>query len=274
MHPLALIEGSEMSLSTPHERELAEFSGLNHKDGLVPWAAMKAPNKQPGWAFMTPCYWKIGSHSIIMEGEKLESFSKDQSQSLLKAILPYLKEDGIEIHYLEPDCWLARHDDWATLPTASLDRVAGRNVENWLPRGDNAANLRRLQTEIQMLLYTHSINDARVDNGLSPVNSFWLSGTGELPASYTSVPINILVIDTLKRHALNENWGAWVDAWQQIDKKYFANKKDSFENTPISKITFCGERNSRTYVQQKSSLPQRLLHFWQSSKIIKILQEL
>ncbi len=64
--------------------------------------------------------------------------------------------------------------------------MLGRNVDPWLPKQDkNDANstarkMKLLQNEMQMLLYTHALNDERAARRQLPVNSFWLSGTGAL----------------------------------------------------------------------------------------------
>jgi hypothetical protein len=72
----------------------------------------------------------------------------------------------------------------APLTPASLDRVVGRVIDGWMPRAGEAKALRRLQQEMQMLLYTHPVNEERARGGLLPVNSFWASGTGALPQPY------------------------------------------------------------------------------------------
>ena len=74
------------------------------------------------------------------------------------------------------------------LPAASLDRVVGRTIDDWMPRTPQAGPLRRLQQEMQMLLYTLPLNDERQRGGLLPVNSFWLHGTGALPATRHAAP--------------------------------------------------------------------------------------
>jgi hypothetical protein len=47
-----------------------------------------------------------------------------------------------------------------------------------MPVAARAKPLRRLQNEMQMLLYTHPVNERRIARGLPAVNSFWISGTG------------------------------------------------------------------------------------------------
>jgi hypothetical protein len=41
--------------------------------------------------------------------------------------------------------------------------------------------MKLLQNEMQMLLYTHALNDERAARRQLPVNSFWLSGTAPSP---------------------------------------------------------------------------------------------
>ena len=108
---------------------------------------------------------------------------RDDSQALLAAMQPFFEQDGIALEYDAPTLWLARGEVFRDLATASLDRVVGRTIDDWMPRAEAAKTLRRLQQEMQMLLYTHEVNEARMRGGLLPVNSFWVSGTGALPGS-------------------------------------------------------------------------------------------
>ena len=51
----------------------------------------------------------------------------------------------------------------ALVVTPSLDRVIGANVKPWVTDGHLPAALRRLQSEMQMLLYNHPVNDVRME---------------------------------------------------------------------------------------------------------------
>jgi hypothetical protein len=89
-----------------------------------------------------------------------------ESRTLLAAMQPYFDDDGITLHHvpaLGPERWLAEGELFRSLPTASLDRVLGRNVDPWLPKQDKedakgtARKMKLLQNEMQMLLYTHAL---------------------------------------------------------------------------------------------------------------------
>jgi hypothetical protein len=78
----------------------------------------------------------------------------------------YFEEDGITLHPLTNGTWLAFGEVFKDLPTASLERVAGTTIDPWMPQQEHAKHLRRLQNEMQMLLYTHAVNDSRSARGL------------------------------------------------------------------------------------------------------------
>jgi hypothetical protein len=256
--PQALDAGDVFSLSPPHERALARASGLPVTDGLIPWAALQAGDSRGHWGFITPCHWQIGAHHIAMGSRELPDFSPAESQALLAAMRPYFEEDGLLLHEDTTGRWLAQGELLADLATASLDRIVGRNLENWMPRTAKAAPLRRLQSEMQMLLYTHPVNEARLQRGLPAVNSFWLSGTGSLPASPRQISTLPEVDQRLRDAALQDDWAAWASAWQQLDAQDCAALLAHLNNGEDVTLTLCGERHAQTFTRQPRGLGQTL----------------
>jgi hypothetical protein len=57
-----------------------------------------------------------------------------------------------------------------------LSQAVGRNVHGLLPKGAEAMHWHRIFNEIQMLLFNHSVNEARELRGELPVNSVWFWG--------------------------------------------------------------------------------------------------
>lgn len=251
--------GDEFSLSTPHERALARTLGLPVQDGLIPWAAHHA-HTAGGAAFITPCHWQVGSHQIAMGDLPLPDFSETESRALMTAMQPYFEEDGITLQFDDATRWLAQSKVFDSIATASLDRVMARNLENWMPRDANAAPLRRLQNEMQMLLYTHPVNEARAARRVPVINSFWLSGTGRLnPPLPTPTATPPIVIDTLRQAALKEDWATWTQAWQQIDAHECTHLRTALDQGQSVQITLCGERNTQTFQSGPRSLIKKLM---------------
>ncbi len=273
--PELLMEGDVLSLSTPHERALARAMGLAAPDGLIPWAAMQG--KRPGaWGFITPCNWQVGTNHIAMSGQELPDFSADESRTLLAAMQPYFKEDGIDLHYDQPNRWLAQGEVFRHLPTASLDRVVGRNVENWMPRSASASGLRRLQNEMQMLLYTHPVNDARAARGVPAVNSFWLSGTGALPEGFNpdALKSHPQVVGTLRAAALNDDWRSWAQAWQALDASECSTLLAALDRGEPCQLTLCGERNAQTFALKPQTLLKKFMQLFGTKPSSNVLEKL
>ena len=252
----------EYTLSPPHERAFAQHCGLWTGDGKTPWGAQEVSTPQPSygyqagqaWARITPCFWHVGVDQIQMLHPDGLQLSEADSRTVLEAVRPYFAEDGIALHYHSPVCWYAHSPLFDGLATASLDRVVGRNVNAWMPEGTQAAPLRRLQNEMQMLLYTHPVNDARQAAGQLAVNSFWVSGAGALPRSITSQPGEMTVLSNLRTPALHEDWAQWAVQWQLLDSTILKDAYAQMQRGQSVSLTLCGEKAAQHWQCQKPSI--------------------
>jgi hypothetical protein len=256
--------GTEESLSPPHERALARAQGLSVADGSIPWAAQKAmclgladSQTQP-WSFVTPCESVVGNGSMTMEDPAYLQISEVESRQLLADMTPYFAQDGLTLHYLEPALWLCSGEPLRGVRTASLDRVIGQDLAPWQPANGESSKLRRLQNEMQMLLYTHIVNDARSRVGVATINSIWLHGTGEFSALEAKVSANISTPRELANAALKEDWPAWVKAWEQLDATVCADLLKRAQAGEHVTLTLCGECSALTYELREKTLFQRI----------------
>ncbi len=298
--------GEALSLSTPHERVLAQALGLNDKpDGLIPWAALEAMEKGMGrdkaWAFITPCHWTMGREHATMTDPAALGMMPEQSQTLLAAMQPYFETEGITLHYAAPERWLADGEIFRQLATASLDRVLGRNVDPWLPGSNRPAGrsagppqarpapsggsalhevksvgaiLRRLQNEMQMLLYTHPLNDARSEQRLRPVNSFWISGTGALSEPIPTLQAPVIVPRTLAQAAFTDDWTAYAQAWTQLDEGEIANLLAQQNAGQTVRLSLCGEGNAQTFETAPQGFFSRISNFLSPASPLAVLEQL
>ena len=237
-------DADEWSLSPPHERALALALGWQGGSGQLPWAARaaRADGIEPGdlsWGQLTPAHWHLGTEQISLLDPATLMLDDTTSRALFAAVLPLFLSEGYALHYGAPQRWYLAHESLATLATASLDRVVGRNVDAWLGKDPAARKLRRLQSEVQMLLYTHPLNDERAAHGLLPVNSFWLSGCGRAQPEAGVVP---QVDECLRGPALADDWAAWVKAWDTLDTGPLATLRECAVNGHAAALTLCGER--------------------------------
>ncbi|MDH4390614.1 MAG: hypothetical protein QE285_04205 [Aquabacterium sp.] len=285
LQPVQCLGSDAFSLNPPHELALATAwgwpaasdasrSGAATADTALPFAARQAAalgldTGQP-WGLLTPVHLHVGTDQVSLTPPSALQLDDTASRELLEIVRPLFETEGFTLHHAGPLQWLATHALFDGLATASLDRVTGRNVNRWLPDHRSARLIRRLQNEVQMLLYTHAVNDRREAAGLPTVNSVWLSHCGRLPAG-TRQADDLQTDDRLREPALGEDWAAWCEAWQALD----AGPIDALARAGSgARLTLCGERFAQTYAAAPQGLWQRLASRWQAPAAHTVLESL
>ena len=267
LSPAGLDAGNETDFSPPHERALARHLGLAAGPaGTTPWAAwhrLQTPAHMPtdhglAWAFITPCQWQADANHVLLADPAQLQLTEDDSRSLLAILAPWFAEDGIQLEFTQPGQWLARGEVFRDLRCASLDRAINRHVDRWTQPLDAAPQLRRLQTEVQMLLYDHAFNHARTEQGLLPVNAFWVSGAGVCDAGdgQDAVGSPPILVNLLRDGALAGDAQAWREAWARVDHDHIA---PALQGGQGLRLTLCGEQHAVSLETATPGLLQRLL---------------
>ena len=274
-------QGSGTSLTPLDEQIHAESLGLPVSDGLLPWAALEAQRLQlaagadTGWGKVTPCHWHIHSDHVFMDDPTELGLSPADAEALRLAMHPYFAEDGLQLYPGTADSWLANGATLHGLPTAALARVSASPVDPWMGRQPQARALRRLQNEMQMLLYTHPINTAREARGLVPVNSFWISGTGALPAATAVANGEATQPDhRLRATARRDDAQAWLATWQTLEEGPFKALLDAAQAGQAVALTLCGTQAAKTWRGPAISGWQRLRAHWRAARASTILATL
>ena len=280
------------SLSPPHERALARTLGLarlDTPDGLIPWAASEAlehmqAGSEKAWAWITPCHWAMGHLHATLSDPALLDLQEDESRSLLALMQPYFETDGIALHGVAPGRWLAEGELFRGLPTASIDRVLARNVDAWLPNTKSAAPLRRLQNEMQMLLYTHPFNDEREARRQLPVNSFWISGTGDLPSATSGETLTpafcqgkkeqVSVPRSLAQAVFREDWASYAQAWAALEAGDIAALLARQQRGESVRLTLCGESGAQTFETHRAGLWTKFSSLFSPLRTLDLLKQL
>ena len=252
LKPGTTLDGDDHEFTPPHERALAHALGLGlHDDGTLPWAAAESANPQMPQAWFSPCHFRVGMDQVTLHSAESLSLDGAHSRALLDALAPFCKEDGITLQFECPTRWHAEGEPLRHLTCASLDRVNGRSVADWTAENqpDNAGMqlLKRLQSEAQMLFYTHPVNDQREAARQATINGFWVHGAGAL--EHPLIPANPkpTVRDNLRQPALAADWPAWRQAWTELDKTHIAAMLQSVQKGEIVMLTLCGERHAATW---------------------------
>ena len=256
--------GNEYTLSPPHERALAAAWGWDGDDGAWPFAAWAASNDgvvvgEQAWGLVTPAHWLVGRDHVTLADPEALQLTEAESRAAFEAVRELFESEGFTLVWGAPSRWYVAHESLAGLPCAALDRVIGRNVDLWIRHGaayqSQARLVRRLQSEVQLLLYPHALNEEREQRDALTLNSFWLSGCGRAQAVPTT---EVVVNDTLRAPLLAQDWVAWADAWHALDGGALATLLADARAGRSVRLTLCGERSAQAFDNTARSLWQQV----------------
>lgn len=281
-----------LSPHMPHERMLARALGWP-ENGPWPWVAWQMSKAfaqeakpsstvapalpSPAQAWLTPCHWQVGMDQVVLLDPASLMLTDEESQTLMAALQPLLHEDGLILRWHDTLHWHASGDLLQDLPTASLDRVIGQNLRHWLQAGSPgsaARMLSRLQSEVQMLLYHHPVNEAREARRQPTVNAFWLHGAGRLPADAPAQPARVNLRTDLRESARRGDTAAWQAAWQALDRSAVAELRAHAQGGGAVTLSLCSEDCAHTFETRPLPWTQRLQRRLRPLRVTDILQDL
>lgn len=111
--------------------------------------------------------------------------SQSDAQAFATVFNQHFSDQGYRLEAPHPKRWYLSVSTEApdpSLTTVELDQVVGRNMQHFLPQGEDARIWIKLLNEIQMLFYSLPVNDEREQIGAPRVSGLWLSGAGRLPS--------------------------------------------------------------------------------------------
>lgn len=147
-----------------------------------PWAAasLLVDEGDPGedyWLRADPVHLRIQRDRLILLGNEWLDISPDEAETLSADLRAHFG-GAFQPQALQPGRWYWRLENDPRIETTPLSLAIGRHIDPLLPRGADALKWRALLNEIQMLLFSHPVNQAREAHGLPVINSIWLWGGG------------------------------------------------------------------------------------------------
>jgi hypothetical protein len=154
----------------------------------------RAPD--PGyWLQVNPVHLRADRDRLLLLASEELALSREEAQRLASLMEDHFAAEGWRLDVALPHRWYLTLDRVPAISTRSLDDVFGRNIEQFLPRGDDALYWHRLLNEIQMLFHASEVNRQREARGQLSVNGIWFSGGGSLPGSELELPFDRLFGD-------------------------------------------------------------------------------
>lgn len=130
--------------------------------------------RQYWWAAVAPAHLHVDRDRLLLSPLDPAALCSEDIARLRDAFNRHFHEDGVELLTDRRRNWYLRLRHPRELLTSPLADVAGRTLDPFLPRGQDAAWLRGIMNEAQMLLHELAIAD---------LNSLWFWGSGRLPAA-------------------------------------------------------------------------------------------
>ncbi|MBC3811071.1 hypothetical protein [Undibacterium aquatile] len=276
-----------------HEYFLAnELQGAHDCDPPVTLNRMQNMGLQPvdgRWFTLQPVHIHIARDHLVLTDQRRLDISEQESRVLFEIAKTATDEAGMTLQYGDASTWFLRADGWTGLKTASADAACGHNVDIWMPDGEHARAWRKLQNEIQMMWFAHTLNDEREAQGKKAINSVWLSGgadtlmqqekridTARSFADLLSAPdlqnlqnaqnnatttdTTCVLLEHLTESAINSDWGQWLTQMQTLENDWFAPVLAALKSRQLNSITMhCSDAH---LLASFKLTPWSLRQFW------------
>lgn len=141
---------------------------------------------EPGeacWARADPVHLRVMRDRLILVPGHALGVTVEEARALCEALNRHFHAEAA-FEAVDPLRWCARLSGEASFDADCPLDAAGRDVDLARPAGRGEPQ--RLLNEVQMLLHSHAVNEAREARGEPAINSLWLWGAGRKPASAAS----------------------------------------------------------------------------------------
>ncbi len=279
------------------------FGISNNKHADLPSAAVSrlaegGKRDDAFWFHTDPVFLKATADRLLLFDAEMLDIRPEDTEGLIKLFNQHFSEDGWYMEAYHPNRWYLRLPKTPTLNTSPLADVIGRNIDQYLPTGNEAKRWCSILNEVQMLFHSATANMQREADHLLPINGVWLSGGGCLPkvkpvfakvmaddllcrglANLGGIECHALSLDVLTRK--DEGGDAYLIAHNPLlrpvlaaDPEGWVNGLDKFECWAVALQRMLQKRE----INRLSLYPcdgrvfqierQGLRHFWKSRRAI------
>ena len=121
----------------------------------------------------------------LRDGAKV---TDEEHVALSETLQSHLASD-CEVLSLRPGCWILKFARALSARTRAPQHAFRGPLQEALPIGPDGAQLRRLMTELQMVVHDDAVNRGRARKGLPAINAVWLWGLGAITAARAPVAL-------------------------------------------------------------------------------------
>ncbi|MEJ1296098.1 MAG: hypothetical protein RPU64_05155 [Candidatus Sedimenticola sp. (ex Thyasira tokunagai)] len=169
------------------------------------------PRDDRFWLQANPVYLRPDQDRLLLFDSEDLGFGQDDAESLADLFKEHFAAEGWQLETPTAHRWYLALDRAPSLTTTALSQVFGRNIDSFLPQGEESMRWHGIMNEVQMLFYSSNLNFERESRGKLPVNGLWFSGGGNLHDSI-STPFQTVHTDDSLARGLGLMSGATIEA--------------------------------------------------------------
>jgi len=134
------------------------------------------------WMRADPVHLQASGNGLILTDASELNLTPPDANGLVAELMEIFTADGWLFKAAHAQRWYLRPLTPPAIQTHALPDVIGRDIYSFLPYGPDAKAWHTILNEIQILLHTSNVNQARETRGELPINSLWFWGAGRLPS--------------------------------------------------------------------------------------------
>lgn len=239
-----------------------------------------------------PVHLRADTNGLVLFDAASFELDQDDSRALLETLAEHLAADGWRLQQSHPQRWYLVGEQPLDLVTTALPRRRGTPVSTTHFAGKDATFWTNRLNEMQMLLHSHPVNQARALRGQVAINSIWLWGAGELQppgeprytrlsadnacalgaARWCTVPASniepaadrflpglrlhervLLVLENCRAAAAYEDFGAWEAAVRALEEDWLVPLVQALRTGRIDRLELL-PLNGRRYRLERRDL--------------------
>lgn len=131
------------------------------------------------WLRADPVHLRPDQSRLVSLGNAGLDIAAEEANALTAALNAHFSEQGWRWFSPAPDRWYLQLPAKPAIATVPMVEAIGRNVDAHLPSGPDSRAWHAWLNEIQMLLYSHEVNQRRQEQRQPLINSVWWWGGGE-----------------------------------------------------------------------------------------------
>ncbi|MBV1776271.1 hypothetical protein KSF73_11170 [Burkholderiaceae bacterium DAT-1] len=187
----------------PEEWLLNEFSASGVAELTARQANLPTEDGRV-WLKADPIHARVDRDRALVLDVSSAGIDQQEADALVASLNQHFSQDGMEFYAPSPASWFVALNAPPAMSTVPLYRALGQDMQAHLPSGPDGLKWHGILNEIQMLLYTHPVNDQRAAMGRPLLNSLWIWGEGRGEAAQSPAEMiagNSILIQALSAAA-------------------------------------------------------------------------